>query len=86
MTNSFVENTENPKAGVRGFASLDEGRRKEIARQGGKTAQALGRAHKFSAEEARIAGQKGGLARSRKFNLLRMQKLASAEQQQEELQ
>lgn len=42
-----------------GFASLSKERRKEIASQGGKAAHALGRAHEFTPEEARAAGQKG---------------------------
>jgi uncharacterized protein len=44
----------------RGFASLTTERRREIARQGGKTAQARGVAHRFTVEEAREAGRKGG--------------------------
>jgi len=44
----------------RGFASLPLERRREIARQGGKTAQAQGVAHQFTMEEAREAGRKGG--------------------------
>jgi general stress protein YciG len=47
----------------RGFAMLDATRRQEIARKGGKLAHALGRAHQFTHDEARIAGRKGGLAR-----------------------
>ncbi|HZP66308.1 MAG TPA: general stress protein [Rudaea sp.] len=44
----------------RGFASLDERRQKEIASRGGRAAHANGTAHKFSSEEARLAGRKGG--------------------------
>ena len=44
----------------RGFASLSAEKRKEIAQQGGKAAQARGVAHKFTIEEARAAGRKGG--------------------------
>lgn len=33
----------------------------EFARRGGKAAQAAGTAHRFSSEEARVAGRKGGL-------------------------
>lgn len=47
----------------RGFAMLDASRRQEIARKGGKLAHALGRAHKFTRDEAKLAGRKGGLAR-----------------------
>jgi hypothetical protein len=46
----------------RGFAALSAERRREIARQGGRAAQAQGTAHQFSHEEAVAAGQKGGKA------------------------
>lgn len=35
---------------------------REIARKGGITAQALGTGHRFTKEEAREAGKKGGTA------------------------
>ena len=44
----------------RGFASLPVEKRREIAQQGGKAAQARGAAHKFTIEEAREAGRRGG--------------------------
>lgn len=43
-----------------GFASLSPQRLWEVARAGGKAAQASGLAHRFTTEEARVAGQKGG--------------------------
>ena len=46
----------------RGFAALSPERRAEISRQGGKAAHARGTAHKWTEEEARAAGRKGGLA------------------------
>jgi len=46
----------------RGFALLSPERRQEIASQGGQAAHACGRAHRFTAEEARAAGRRGGLA------------------------
>jgi hypothetical protein len=46
----------------RGFASMNEERRREIARQGGKAAHEKGKAHEFTPEEARAAGRKGGQA------------------------
>jgi len=49
----------------RGFASFTAEKRREIARKGGKTAQARGVAHKFTIEEAREAGRKGGRTISR---------------------
>jgi uncharacterized protein len=45
----------------RGFAALSPERVREIARMGGKQAQATGRAHKWTAETASAAGRKGGL-------------------------
>lgn len=47
---------------ARGFASMDERKQREIASRGGRTAHAQGTAHKFSPEEAREAGRKGGKA------------------------
>ena len=44
----------------RGFASMDEQRRREIASEGGKASHQRGRAHEFNSEEARMAGRKGG--------------------------
>lgn len=49
----------------RGFAALTPEQRRAIARQGGLTAQAVGRAHRWTSEQARIAGRKGGQARTR---------------------
>jgi general stress protein YciG len=49
----------------RGFAGMDEERRREVARMGGRAAHQKGTAHEFSPEEAREAGRKGGRAVSR---------------------
>ena len=46
----------------RGFASMDEAKRREIASKGGKAAHEKGTAHEFTPEEARAAGKKGGEA------------------------
>ncbi len=48
--------------GKRGFASMDLSKQREIASKGGKASHAQGRAHQFTAEEAREAGRKGGEA------------------------
>ncbi|MFQ3549849.1 MAG: KGG domain-containing protein [Armatimonadota bacterium] len=45
---------------LRGFASMDPIKQKEIARKGGKAAHQMGKAHEWSADEAREAGRKGG--------------------------
>ena len=44
----------------RGFASLSQEKRREIASLGGKAAHAKGRAHKWTPEQAQEAGRKGG--------------------------
>ena len=49
----------------RGFASMDASRQREIASKGGRAAHAKGTAHEWSSDEARVAGQKGGIAVSR---------------------
>ena len=49
----------------RGFASMDRERQREIASKGGRAAHAKGTAHEWSSDEARTAGQKGGIAVSR---------------------
>src|SRR5688500_18732608 len=49
----------------RGFASMDAARQREIASKGGRAAHAKGTAHEWTSDEARVAGQKGGVAVSR---------------------
>jgi general stress protein YciG len=44
----------------RGFASMDPETQRAIARKGGRAAHVKGTAHKFTPEEARKAGRKGG--------------------------
>ncbi len=41
---------------------MDEERRRQVARMGGRAAHQKGTAHEFSPEEAREAGRKGGRA------------------------
>ncbi len=43
----------------RGLAAMSPERRKEIASMGGRTSQARGTAHQWTAEEASAAGKKG---------------------------
>lgn len=53
----------NPGEGrrsLRGFASMDPQRQRQIASQGGRAAHQQGTAHEFSSDEARAAGRKGG--------------------------
>ncbi len=56
------------KKARRGFAAMSAEKQKEIASLGGKAAHAKGTAHEFSPEEARAAGQKGGIAAQRSKN------------------
>jgi len=44
---------------------MDPGKQREIASKGGRAAHAQGRAHEFTADEARTAGRKGGEVVSR---------------------
>jgi uncharacterized protein len=49
----------------RGFASMDRSRQREIASKGGRAAHQKGTAHEWTADEARVAGRKGGETVSR---------------------
>lgn len=49
-----------PRKSLRGFASMDPARQREIARKGGRAAHLKGTAHEFTSDEARVAGKKGG--------------------------
>jgi len=51
------------KKGGRGFASMDRTKQKLIASKGGRAAHKKGTAHKWTSDEARKAGQKGGRSR-----------------------
>ncbi|MGA3123380.1 MAG: KGG domain-containing protein [Polyangiaceae bacterium] len=61
---TFQNSAERNKSN-RGFASMDAGKQREIASKGGKAAHRQGRAHEFTADEARVAGRKGGEVVSR---------------------
>lgn len=54
---------EHEGKGMRGFASMNRAKQREIAVKGGKAAHAKGTAHEFTSEEAREAGRKSGRAR-----------------------
>lgn len=49
----------------RGFASMDPAEQRRIASEGGKASHASGQGHKWTPEEARAAGRKGGLTSRR---------------------
>lgn len=55
-------NSETPKA-KRGFAAMSPEKRREIAASGGKSAR---NRHRWTSEEARAAGMKGGRAKTSK--------------------
>jgi len=55
------DSTSSPKK-LHGFAAWSKERQREVASKGGKIAHARGTAHKFSGDEAREAGRRGGLA------------------------
>jgi uncharacterized protein len=46
----------------RGFAAMPRDKVRELARQGGVSAHASGKAYRWTPETAREAGRKGGLA------------------------
>jgi general stress protein YciG len=46
----------------RGFAAMSPEKRAEISSLGGKAAHRMGKAHKFTTEEAAMMGRRGGLA------------------------
>jgi general stress protein YciG len=48
----------------RGFAVMSPERQRQIASMGGRTAHEKGTAHRYTSEEAREAGRKGGAARA----------------------
>lgn len=66
-SSNVKETKEQPVARKpRGFAAMDRERVSAIARKGGKAAHEAGTAHKFTSEEAKAAGRKGGLAPHKK--------------------
>lgn len=52
------------KKSLRGFASMDPQKQREIASRGGRTAHENGSAHKFTSEEAKAAGKKRHAAKT----------------------
>ena len=56
---------------------MDGKRRREIASKGGKAAHALGIAHRWTPEEARLAGKKGGEASGRQRNTAPAEKVTN---------
>ncbi len=52
--------------GKRGFGSMDKEKQRKIASRGGKAAHKSGKAHKWTKEEASLAGKLGGRAKANK--------------------
>lgn len=61
-TDASPVETPAPSPRRRGFAAMDRDKLREIARRGAAASRANGTAHRFTAEEARAAGRKGGSA------------------------
>jgi general stress protein YciG len=59
----IVDTTFKPFRRPRGLAAMSPERRREIASKGGRTSQARGTAHQWTAEEASAAGKKGSARR-----------------------
>ena len=55
-----IENSVTRPKQRRGFAVMDPDTLRAVCSQGGRTAHAHGRAHRFNPEEASRAGKKGG--------------------------
>jgi general stress protein YciG len=50
---------------TQGFASMPPARRVEVAGKGGREAHRRGTAHRWTSEQARAAGRKGGRAKKK---------------------
>ena len=62
-----MDNRESEKSKSRqGFAAMSTEKHREIARKGGKAAHEKGVAHKWTSEEARLAGKKGGQGKGKR--------------------
>jgi len=60
---------------ARGLAAMSPERRRQIASMGGRTSQARGTAHQWTAEEASAAGKKG----SARYALKKAEAIGSAQ-------
>lgn len=49
----------------RGFAAMSEEKQRELAERGGRKVQAIGRGHRWTADEARAIARDAGLASGR---------------------
>jgi general stress protein YciG len=62
LPNERMPDAEEKQSNVhrRGFASMTPDKQRRIASKGGRAAHKQGVAHQWSADEARVAGKKGG--------------------------
>jgi general stress protein YciG len=60
--NKGMNEVKESRIHLRGLASASPEKRAQIAAMGGRKAHELGKAHKFTSEQAREAGRKGGLS------------------------
>lgn len=60
-TKNTIETSTTPPRKPRGFAALDPETRRAISAKGGAASHAMGVAHRFTSDEAKVAGRKGGL-------------------------
>ncbi len=56
---------DTPPKQLKGFAAMTPERRREIASKGGRSAQDSGVGHRFTSDEARDAGRRGGITVSK---------------------
>jgi general stress protein YciG len=55
-----IQQEEKKTTSLRGFASMNPEKQRLIAQTGGRVAHQRGVAHRWTSEEARLAGRKGG--------------------------
>ncbi|QJX45478.1 general stress protein [Hymenobacter taeanensis] len=61
-TQNTTKTAQTSNTSKRGFASMDPELQRRIASEGGRASHQSGRGHRFTSEEARAAGRKGGQA------------------------
>lgn len=65
MTTETKPESTTPARSKRGFAAMSPEKHREIAARGGRAAHENGTGHRYTSEEARVNGRKGGLATQR---------------------
>lgn len=67
MEMAVLQPTPKRKSGKQGLASMSPEKRREIARKGAFALHQAGKAHRWTPEQAGLAGRVGGKARSRQM-------------------